>query len=261
MPGARRALRAVGAAGFLAVAATGAGLDASLLTGTGTQGTVTGGRAVAFADPLVAACAREIAANKVAHVTFLRAVLGSAAAAMPAINIDGGASGAFTAFAQGTTLASPFDPYASDANFLLGAFLFADLSVTAYKAATPVLVASDPYVEAATGILGAEAYHAGLIRTTLYQQGAATGSTLRASAQAISDRRDSLDGTTDLDQPLTVTDTTISNVVPADGYGVAYSRTIAQVLNILFVSKAATTKGGFFPAGISGDANTSGANG
>lgn len=247
---------------FFSVAATGSGLNASLLTGSGTQGGVTGGRAVAFADPLVAAYAREIAANKIAHVNFLRLVLGVNTVAMPAIDIDGSATGAFTAFARGAGLigsSDTFDPYASDANFLLAAFLLLDVSVTAYKGGTPVVILTDPFVEATTGLLGAESYHAGLIRTTLYQQGAASGSPLLASAKAISDRRDALDGSSDQDQPLTVTDTTIANITPADANGIVFSRSTAQVLNILYNSTAAVAKGCFFPAGVNGAANISGA--
>lgn len=45
-------------------AAYGVGLDASILTGVGTQGTVTGGAQVPFTDPLVAQYAREIAQDE-----------------------------------------------------------------------------------------------------------------------------------------------------------------------------------------------------
>ena len=57
---------------FYMYAATGSGLPANLLTGTGTQGAVIGGRKVNFTDPVVSQYAQEIAADEVAHVTFLR---------------------------------------------------------------------------------------------------------------------------------------------------------------------------------------------
>jgi hypothetical protein len=56
---------------FYSFAAFGSGLAASSLGGTGTQGGVTGGRQVAFTDPLVRDYAREIAADEIAHVNFL----------------------------------------------------------------------------------------------------------------------------------------------------------------------------------------------
>ena len=81
---------------------------------------VTGGRQVSFTDPVVAQYAREIASDEIAHVGFLRNALGNAAVAQPAINIDGGANGAFTAAARAAgviTGSATFDPYASDENF------------------------------------------------------------------------------------------------------------------------------------------------
>lgn len=194
---------------FYNVAVFGTGLAANLQTGTGTQGSVTGGRKVVFSDPIVAAYAKEIAQDEVTHVAFLRSVLGSNAAAQPALNIDGGPTGAFTALGRAAGIATnsvgvvdntngTFDPYASDNNFLLGAFVFEDVGVTAYKGASP-LISNKTYLEAAAGILAVEAYHAGLVRTVLYAKGVATPS-LRTSADAISNARDSVDGTSDLDQ-------------------------------------------------------------
>ena len=70
-----------------------------------------------------------------AHVTYLRDALGGVAVARPAINIDGGATGAFTAAARAAGVVAAdatVDPDASDANFLLAAFLFVDVGVSAY---------------------------------------------------------------------------------------------------------------------------------
>lgn len=250
---------------FYAYAATGVGLSADLISGTGTAGAVTGGRAVTFADPIVGAYAREIAADERAHVAFLRSVLGSAAVAQPAINIDGGATGAFTAAARAAGLvgaAGTFDPYASDENFLLAAYLFEDVGVTAYKGASSILIYTAGYQEATSGLLSAEAYHAGLIRTTLYQKGIATPS-LRTGADAISEARDALDGTAatqDYDQGISGT-ATAANITPADTNGLVFSRSPAQVLNVVYLNRAAVSAGGFFPAGVNGNVKTSAANG
>jgi hypothetical protein len=255
---------------FYLRAVYGTGLDASLLTGVGTQGAVTGGRQVTFTDPIVAQYAREIASDEAAHVAFLRNVLGSMAVAQPAINIDGGSSGAFTAAARAAGIATnsagaidntngTFDPYASDNNFLLGAFIFEDVGVTAYKGASP-LITNKTYLEAAAGILAAEAYHAGLVRTVLYAKGISTPSLVTA-AGAISDARDSLDGPTDDDQGIAGPSATESNIVPTDANSIAYSRTTGQVLNIVYLSKSALVGGGFFPSGINGNIRTSAASG
>ena len=74
-------------ANYYSYAAFGQGPNSTLLTGTGQQGTVTGGRQVAFADATVASYAREIAQDEITHIIFLRNQLGAAATAQPAINI------------------------------------------------------------------------------------------------------------------------------------------------------------------------------
>ena len=242
---------------FYAFAAFGTGLPDNQLTGTGTRGAVTGGRQVNFTDPVVAQYAREIARDESQHVAFLRNALGNAAVAQPAIDIGTDPNGACSSAARAAGLigaGQSFDPYASDENFLLGAFIFEDVGVTAYKGAAP-LVQNPTFRDAAAGILGAEAYHAGLIRTVLYGKGIQTPS-LRTSADKISDARDSLDGPTDLDQGISGTADT-SNIVPADADAVAFSRTTGQVLNIVFLTKMAAMRGGFFPSGVNGAIMTS----
>lgn len=246
---------------FYMYAATGSGLPANLLTGTGTQGSVVGGRRVTFTDPVVSQYAQEIAADEVAHVTFLRNQLGGSAVAQPAIDVGGtDPNGAFSSAARAAGLVGPgvaFDPYANDESFLLGAFIFEDVGVTAYKGAAP-LITSPVFLEAAAGILAVEAYHASLVRTVLYAKGIQTPS-LRTSADAISNARDSLDGGNDLDQGISPIGD-VSNIVPLDSSGLAYSRSAAQVLNIVYLNRMSVQRGGFFPAGVNGNIRTSGAN-
>ncbi|MEA1083415.1 ferritin-like domain-containing protein [Sphingomonas sp. M6A6_1c] len=278
---------------FYAFATGGAGLAATLLTGTGTQGAanVSGGAAVTFTDPVLARYAREIAADEVAHVTYLRTALGSSAIAQPALDLSVGPNSAFSAAAVAAKLIAAgqtFNQYGSEENFLLGAYLFEDVGVTAYKGAAPLLTKT--YIEAAAGILAVEAYHAATIRGELFRRGSVAGSALITSASAISDARDSLDGGTDIDQGITpgvtaapgqilptptptatatatptptptptptatptpVPTFAVSNIVPADANSVAYSRTPNQVLNIVYLNAAAASAGGFFPAGLNG---------
>ena len=242
---------------FYAYATTGAGLAQSMLSGTGTQGAVTGGRQVNFADPVVRAYANEIAGDERNHVNFLRTALGAAAVAQPAIDIGTDPNGAFSGAARAAGLVGPgqsFDPYASDENFLLGAYIFEDVGVTAYKGAAP-LVKNATYLEAAAGILAAEAYHAGLIRTVLYAKGMQAPALIDAT-EAISNARDSLDGSSDDDQGVRGSNGA-SNIVPADANAIAYSRTTGQVLDIVYLTNMAAAKGGFFPSGVNGTINMS----
>jgi hypothetical protein len=245
---------------FYSWAAFGQPLSAGLTTGIGTPGAVTGGAAVPFSDPIVAQYAREIALDEVQHVTFLKTVLGGSAVAMPAINIAGDATGTFTAVARAAGVVGStgvFNPYADDISFLLGAYLFEDVGVSAYKGASP-LIGNKTFIEAAAGILATESYHAGLIRSVLYRKGV-DAPTIFTNARLISDARDGLDGTSDIDQGIG--DATTANIVPTDTNGLAYSRSAGQVLNIVYLNKAAVASGGFFPSGINGNIRTSAASG
>ena len=226
---------------------------------------------VNFTDQLVSQYAQEIAQDEIAHVNFLRAQLGASAVAQPAIDVGGtDPNGAFSKAAQAAGLVPPgtaFDPYANDENFLLGAYIFEDVGVSAYKGAAP-LITSKVFLEAAAGILAVEAYHAGLIRTVLYGKGIATPApALIEATEKISDARDSLDGPTDLDQGVrnrapnsALIPGPASNIVPTDANALAYSRSAGQVLNIVYLNRMAVDRGGFFPAGVNGNIKTSAAN-
>ena len=67
--------------------------------------------------------AEEIANNEIAHVTYLRSALGSAAVPIPQIDIGSAFSSAADA-AAGASLTPAFSPYANDLDFFLGAFIF-----------------------------------------------------------------------------------------------------------------------------------------
>ncbi|MFV0623184.1 ferritin-like domain-containing protein [Sphingomonas sp. ac-8] len=245
---------------FYAYAANGTGLPASMLGGAGTAGEATGARQVAFTDPLVARYAREIAADEQAHVAFLRRTIGTTAIAQPAIDLSTAATGAFSAAAVAAKLikqGETFDPYASDENFLLAAFLFEDVGVTAYRGAIGFL-STTAYIDGTAGIQASEAYHAGLIRTVLYRKGVDAAALIEAT-ETISDARDGLDGAGDADQGVKIQNGA-SNIVPSDGTGLAYGRTPQQVLNIVYLNRESKTSGGFFPQGVNGFLKTSGAN-
>lgn len=262
-------------ANYYSYSVFGTPISSTLTSGVGTQGTVatstTGTpRAVSFAnEPVIGQYAREIAADEIAHVAFLRTALGNSAAAQPAINLSGDATGAFTTAARAAGVVAAngtFDPYSSPDNFLIGAFIFEDVGVTAYKGASPLLT-SKVYLEAAAGILAAEAYHAGLIRTVLYNRGQTNASLFDATSK-ISDARDLLDGAptddpirgvgADDDQGINAvvtlaTGSITANLVPTNVNALAYSRTTSQVLHIAYLSATAgISAGGFFPAGVNG---------
>jgi len=215
----------------------GKGLDASDTYGLGVQGTVTGGRAVNFATPSVQQYAAEIAHDELNHVRFIRSVLGPKAVAEPAIDL----MNSFNTLAQAAGLGSSFDPFADEVSFLIGAFIFEDVGVTAYHGAAP-LVHNKTVLSAAAGILAVEAYHASEVRLQLLQQGMAE------VTQKISALRATLSGAAD-DQGVLLNG--VANIVPTDENSLAFSRTTRQVLNIVYGAPDAAS-GLFFPAGLNG---------
>lgn len=234
---------------YYTYATTGMGIEALgvPVDGSGTLGTVTirANPKVTFSNPLFQQYAEEIASDERSHVKFIRTTLTSAGVgpvARPAIDLKN----SFDALAAGANIGSSFDPFADEDNFLLGAFIFEDVGVTAYRGGAGLLTNKD-IVSAAAGILGTEAYHAANIRAAIV----ALGSTPVGIAQKISDFRDSLDGDSDDDQGVTLSNK--ANIVPTDADGLVYARTTRQVLNIVYASSNSNVhSGGFFPNGLNG---------
>ena len=218
---------------------TGAGLTAAETNGSGTQGTVTGGRQVNFTDTALQQIFAEITTDERAHVNFLRAALGAGAVAEPTINF----TAAFNALAQAAGLGSTFDPFASQENFLLGAYVFEDVGVTAYHGGAR-FIQNKNYLDAAAGILAVEAYHAATLRTLLYQKG------FSSQANAISAVRAALGG--GADQGITLNG--VVNIVPTDANSIAFDRTPGQVLNVVYAGGQANNFG-FFPNRVNGPIN------
>jgi hypothetical protein len=228
-------------------AVTGHGLSMANSEGAGgAPGKVTGGSKVTFSIPAVKAYAEEIANDEYNHVIFLRSALGSSAVARPAIDL----STSFTVLAQAAGIIKPgqtFDPFYNEDTFLLGAFIFEDVGVTAYNGAG-ASISNPAYLTAATSILAVEAYHAASVRLQLVQQKlSATAdkiSALRAalSAQIVPGAGD--DQGTRLNGKI--------NIVPTDSNSLAFARTPAQVLNIVYGGGSASNYL-FFPNMMNGN--------
>jgi hypothetical protein len=264
-------------ASFYLYAATGSGLAAADTTAGSaalfqTVGTVTPGDAGAVAGLTAAQqqILNEIAFEEQAHVRFLRTALGSAAVPMP--DIDLSFFGPLAVAATITTAATgtgSFNPFSSFDYFLVGAFIFEDVGVTAYSGAagliTPAGVTAG-YLTAAAGILAVEAYHAGYIRTSLTGRAIAAGSAAAypylAAANLVEDLRATLtvgasaapstSGSVETLLTLPTGLTTPSSIVAASAAdAVGFARTVNQVLHIVYGSPTVGVKsGGFFPSGM-----------
>ena len=214
-----------------------------------TPGGVVGGSRVSFTTPAVRELAMELAEDELAHVRYIRKeILGDllVVPSRPSINFRD----AFRAVGVAAGLGSNFDPFADELSFLLGAFVFEDVGVTAYTGASK-LISENQKLESAAGILAVEGYHAGAIRTELYMRGAEA----RRSADGISAARNQLDGSSSKDQGITSAGQSgaRANVVPSDPNAIAFPRHPEEVLRIVYLTpKDNVSEGGFFPEGVNG---------
>jgi len=275
-------------ASFYLYAATGKGLaTADMGAGSAspfqTVGTVTLGSSAMVAGTTAAQqqIIAEIALEEQQHVRALRFLLGTAAVPMP--NIDLSFFGPL-AVAAGITSPNPFNPYASFDAFLVGAFIFEDVGVTAYHGAAPLISAAGVaagYLNDAAGILAVEAYHAAYIRTALTSRSVAAGAAsptdpkypyvglanqVEALRAMLTVGASGAPGTSNsgnngqpssaasVEIPLTVptSTTSLSTIVAADSVNaVAFARSTNQVLHVVYGSPTVGVKsGGFFPSGM-----------
>lgn len=236
-------LAAVGRIGDLYAAGGG---NATIIFPSGFNGTTP----VPGLSPAVLEYATEIANDELAHVKAIRAALGTKAVDRPVLDLGPAFDAAGRAASNGAI--QGFNPFANELSFLLGAFIFEDVGVTAYKGAARLLTddSAGGVLDTAAGILAVEAYHAGEIRTLLYarkDQQAAAGFTVEQVTQAISDLRGKVGG--GKDEGITLKGK--ANIVVADNNGVAFGRSTAEVLAIVYLGGMG--KGGFFPNGLNGN--------
>lgn len=248
----------------------GVGIGAGMaVAGSATVTTKPGGPAsclVPWTIPAVQTYATETAIEERNHVTFLRSALGSSAVAEPNLDLYN----SFNALANAAGIASSFDPFSGDAEFLIGAYVFEDVGVTAYSGAAPLLTVSGN-LSAAAGILAVEAYHAGLVRTSIFGVDPTGSKGLQGYTQKISATRMALDGssTTDdigvgfqnVDFEMASGTVQASTIVDAEtgspSYSKTYSRSTTQVLRIVTgtdTTEPSGTKymGVFYPNGLNG---------
>jgi hypothetical protein len=237
---------------------------------------------VPFVSPIVAAYAVETAVEEGKHVALLRTALGSLAVAQPSINLTPALFDTLAGLAGIPSSARPFNPYANEQSFLLGAYIFEDVGVSAYHGAAPLITGKSTILPVAAGILAVEAYHAGLVRTSLAAaDNAATyfpagtlasltgilsafrNSAAQTKAQVPSNPEDPNPDDYGLATQMvtlnggTVTATQIVDAPPASAPApaTAFARSTSQVLNIVTAGGAVSgsvAAGGFFPSGLNG---------
>ncbi len=249
--------------------ATGSGLataDIGSNPGAVTGGAKVGGTLTTAQQNIL----NEIAYDEQQHVRFLRSALGTSAVSRPAIDL----TASFNALASAAGIGSSFNPFNDFDSFIVGAFIFEDVGVTAYSGAATLISAagiSAGYLNAAAGIQAVEAYHAGYVRTYLTAQATANPSyAFLGYANKVSALRATLGGGNETaltagggTSTATTVNTPSSIVAATTANAIAYARTTDQVLHIVYgslsntagatSSAAGVAKGTFFPNGLNGN--------
>lgn len=183
-------------------------------SGSGKEGSTVGGAIVAL-DARTNTVAMHVAADEQAHVILLRAALGRAAVAKPAINLEALGLG-----------------FRNQAEFITLARAFEDVGVSAYGGAA-ALISNKDILTTTAQIALTEGQHAGVFRLLL-----------RDAAAAVP-QLDNLD-VPPLGSPN-------GRLFQVDGQGLSTKRTASQVLAIVYANaNSGTGSGGFFPGGFNG---------
>ncbi len=220
----------------------------------------------------------EIAYDEQTHVQFLRKALTAAGVtpvSRPALDLTFfGPLAVAAGITTAATGAGSFNPFTTFDNFLIGAFIFEDVGVTAYNGAAPLFSpagVTSGYLGAAAGILAVEAYHAAYVRTIISALAilgsTTTGKTTTtsyapfAAVNQVSALRATLGGGKEtpltlpnagvlIPNPAVTTPVYGTSIVAADANALAYARTSDQVHHIVYGSATVgVAKGGFFPNG------------
>ena len=156
--------------------------------------------------------------------------------------IDLASSFTTAAAAAGRPAGQTFNPFADEKSFLLGAFIFEDVGVTAYHGAAP-LIQNKTYLSRRAASWRSRPTTPAAIRTVLFSLGLSAlrrGRSRRCARPrraSRTTRASSLNG--------------MANLVPTYDNGLIFARSTAQVLNIVYLG-GASANNGFFPNGLNG---------
>ncbi|XP_057870219.2 ferritin-like catalase Nec2 [Cryptomeria japonica] len=160
-----------------------------------------------------------------------------------------------------TKLNPPFDPYANSLNYLLASYLIPYVGLTGY-------VGTNPQLQSATakrlvaGLLGVESGQDAVIRALLFERLSEKVKPYPYTVAEFTDKlsmlRNRLGYTVDVDEGLVVPkeegaeEKVSGNILAGDMYSLAFSRTPAEILRIVYSTGNESMPGGFFPQGGGG---------
>jgi hypothetical protein len=195
------------------------------------------------------------------RISLLRGALRADAPAQTLIDYSPATFNAMFQMAGAISSNTMFDPYASPANCLVALETLVSVQASVFCALLQTL--TNPIALAFMASMAAStASDATVIRAMIFELQDSRPD-LTAMIDRIAAWRDRVDGTSVTDRmlsPVTNTGETVTQLATSNAEGLYLTRLPQQALNVLFMSAAAVTKGGFFPNGINGKYVQSAAN-
>ncbi|KAH9295206.1 hypothetical protein KI387_038794, partial [Taxus chinensis] len=240
---------------FFLYGALGYGLDGAAPELVGGGPTPTGAKK-AILDSVIQEIILEFAYQEVGHIRAIKETVPG----FPRPQLDLSAK----EFAQtmdaafNTKLDPPFDPYANSVNYLLASYLIPYVGLTGYVG-TNAGLQSQTAKRLVAGLLGVESGQDAVIRALLFERKSEKvkpySYTVAEFTDFISTLRNKIGHTPVVDEGLVVhkrlgaEGLVKGNILAADKYSVAYARTPAQILRIVYSSGSESIPGGFYPHG------------
>ncbi|XP_057870161.2 ferritin-like catalase Nec2 [Cryptomeria japonica] len=201
----------------------------------------------------------EFAYQEVGHLRGIKATVKGFPRPLLNLSADVFANAVDAAFV--TKLNPPFDPYANSLNYLLASYLIPYVGLTGYVGINPDLQSATAK-RLVAGLLGVESGQDAVIRALLYERLSEKVKPYPYTVAEFTDKlsmlRNRLGHTVDVDEGLVVpieegAEGKVSgNILAGDKYSLAFSRTPAEILRIVYSTGNESMPGGFFPRGGGG---------
>ncbi|KAI4329760.1 hypothetical protein MLD38_028108 [Melastoma candidum] len=210
-------------------------------------------------DHVVQSVIEELGYEEIGHLKAIYEWVGGIP--RPFMNISAETFGEVFDMALGRKLMPPFDPYSSSIHFLLASYLLPYVGLTGYVGAIPLL---DRFTtkDLVGRLLGVESGQDAIVRTLLYQHSGKKlepyGITVANLTNKLSWARNHLGKCGHKDEGVVVRKKlgaegrTRTNVLSANNYSLAYSRTPQEITRIVYGTGNEHVPGGFYPRGANG---------
>ncbi|RYR12629.1 hypothetical protein Ahy_B04g070079 isoform A [Arachis hypogaea] len=205
------------------------------------------GAQLAALSPLVRDLISQFAYQEVGHLRAIKKEVKGFP--RPVLDLRVGTFARIMDSAFGRRLYPPFDPYASEINYLLASYVIPYVGLTGYVGTNPQLQ-NTTSKRLVAGLLGVESGQDAVIRTWLYERLEVRVMPYRLTVAEFTNRisvlRDRL-GNAGVKEGRVV-----GNVLAANNASLSYDRTPEEILRIVYGTGDAHIPGGFFPNGASG---------